>query len=111
MMASYAPLFAHVDARQWGPDMIWFDNLRAFGTPSYYVQKMFAGNVGTTELPVTIDPASDGLYVCASRDDASGEVILKVVNAQPEVRTIRVDIPGAKTGDAKLEVMSAEPEA
>ena len=37
-MASYAPLFAHVDAWQWTPNLIWFDNLRSFGTPSYYVQ-------------------------------------------------------------------------
>ena len=46
-MASYAPLFAHVDAWQWAPDLIWFDNLRSFGTPSYYVQKIFGTNTGT----------------------------------------------------------------
>lgn len=69
-MASYAPLFANVDAWQWGPDMIWFDNLRTFPRPSYYVQKMFANNVGTLELPVTIDPASEGLYVRAWCEDS-----------------------------------------
>jgi hypothetical protein len=37
VMASYAPLFGHVDAWQWSPNLIWFDNLRSFGTPSYYV--------------------------------------------------------------------------
>ena len=37
-MASYAPLLAHVDAWQWTPDLIWFDNLRSYGTPNYYVQ-------------------------------------------------------------------------
>ena len=46
-MASYAPLFAHVDAWQWTPDLIWFDNLRSYGTPNYYVQKLFANNTGT----------------------------------------------------------------
>ncbi|MCX8107935.1 MAG: alpha-L-arabinofuranosidase, partial [Verrucomicrobiae bacterium] len=35
-MASYAPLFAHADAWQWRPNLIWFDNLRVCGTPSYY---------------------------------------------------------------------------
>jgi len=37
VMASYAPLFAHTDAWQWTPNMIWFDNMRSFGTPNYYV--------------------------------------------------------------------------
>ena len=51
-MASYAPLFAHVDAWQWTPDLIWFDNLRSYGTPNYYVQKVYATNQGTHLLPL-----------------------------------------------------------
>src|ERR1035441_4932646 len=35
-MASYAPLFAHIDGWQWKPDLIWTDNLRSYGTPNYY---------------------------------------------------------------------------
>jgi alpha-N-arabinofuranosidase len=54
-MSSYAPLFGHVDAWQWTPNMIWFDNLRSYGTPNYYVQKMFSVNKGTRELPVLLD--------------------------------------------------------
>ena len=54
-MSSYAPLFAHVDAWQWTPNLIWFDNLRSFATPNYYVQQLFAANRGDTVLPVTRD--------------------------------------------------------
>ncbi|RYY14557.1 MAG: alpha-L-arabinofuranosidase, partial [Cytophagaceae bacterium] len=43
-MASYAPLFANVDAWQWTPNLIWFDNLNAYGSPSYYVQQLYALN-------------------------------------------------------------------
>jgi alpha-N-arabinofuranosidase len=50
-MASYAPLMAHVDAWQWKPDEIWFDNLRSYGTPNYYVQSVFANNAGTRVVP------------------------------------------------------------
>ena len=45
-MSSYAPLFGHVEAWQWTPNMIWFDNLRSYGTPNYYVQKMFRREPG-----------------------------------------------------------------
>ena len=40
-MATYAPLFAHVEGWQWRPDMIWFDNLNSVRTVSYYVQQSF----------------------------------------------------------------------
>ena len=51
-MASYAPLFAHVDAWQWTPDLIWVDNLRVLATPNYYVQQLFSRNRGDVVLPV-----------------------------------------------------------
>ena len=41
VLASYAPLFARVGYAQWSPDMIWFDETKAYGTPSYFVQKLY----------------------------------------------------------------------
>ena len=57
VLASYAPLFARVNYAQWSPDMIWFDNQKAYGTPSYYVQKMFGNNKSdrTVSHTLTID--------------------------------------------------------
>ena len=53
-MASYAPLFVHVNHRHWNPDLINFDNTRAYGLPSYYVQQMFAANPGSRVLPTEV---------------------------------------------------------
>lgn len=53
-MASYAPIFANVNDLKWRPDMIQFDGTSAFGTPSYYVQKVMADNIGTRVLPTTL---------------------------------------------------------
>lgn len=54
LMASYAPLFGNVNGIQWRPDLIYFNNSQAFGTPSYYVQKMFSNNRGDYVLPNSI---------------------------------------------------------
>jgi alpha-L-arabinofuranosidase len=54
-MASYAPLFAHANAWQWTPDLIWADSLRVFGTPSYFVQQTFMRNRGDSVLPVSLN--------------------------------------------------------
>jgi flagellar biosynthetic protein FliQ len=52
LMISYSvQLFGHLEAWQWTPNLIWFDNLRSFGTPSYYVQQLFSANRGTRLLP------------------------------------------------------------
>jgi len=51
-MASYAPLLANVHAINWRPDLIYFDSASLFGTPSYYVQKMFADSRLDSVLPV-----------------------------------------------------------
>jgi alpha-N-arabinofuranosidase len=99
-MSSYAPLFGHVDAWQWTPNMIWFDNLRSYGTPNYYVQKMFSVNRGTKQLPVLLDgSAKNGqgdVYTSASLDEGTGEVIVKVVNTGSALKEVRITLNGAK---------------
>jgi len=107
-MASYAPLFAHVDGWQWTPDLIWFDNLRSYGTPNYYVQKLFSLNKGTNILPVLLNGsprnAQENLFASAAIDRRGGELILKLVNATPDKKDIRITLAGGtrfdKTGKA-----------
>ncbi|MBQ8098006.1 MAG: carbohydrate binding domain-containing protein [Bacteroidaceae bacterium] len=45
-MASFAPIFTHESDRAWDYDMIHHTASRSFGTPSYYVQQLFAHNKG-----------------------------------------------------------------
>ncbi|HOW69882.1 MAG TPA: alpha-L-arabinofuranosidase C-terminal domain-containing protein [Phycisphaerae bacterium] len=101
VMSSYAPLFGHEDGWQWRPNLIWFDNLNVYGTPSYYVQQLFSLHRGDVVLPVTIDgrpPASSktpGLYATASLHRKTGEVLLKVVNSASEPVTAILSIKDA----------------
>jgi alpha-L-arabinofuranosidase len=103
-MSSYAPLFAHVDAWQWTPNLIWFDNLRSYGTPNYYTQKLFSVNRGSRVLPVQINgsPKNGGqsLFASASIDDRTSEVVLKIVNAEATSRELRINLAGAAKAGA-----------
>jgi len=58
-LASYAPLLANVRGIQWHPDLIYYDNSRSFGTPSYYVQQMFSRNRGDVVLPATVNVSTN----------------------------------------------------
>ena len=99
-MSSYAPLFGHVDAWQWTPNMIWFDNLRSYGTPNYYVQKMFSINKGTRLLPILIDGSSKNgqsdLYATASVSEDNGDVIVKLINTSSATEAAHINLAGAK---------------
>lgn len=101
-MATYAPLFAHIDGWQWRPDMIWFDNLRSVLTASYYVQQLFSTNRGTHVLPIAVKGDSGNIYASAVRDaDDSGAVIVKVVNVGDKDSEVTIDLKGM-TGECAM---------
>lgn len=102
-MATYAPLFAHVDGWQWRPDMIWYDNTRMFKSVSYYVQQMYACNKGTNVLPLIMNGKSvagqegqDGLFASAVVDKKKGEIIVKVANTSDKAQDVTLNLNGLK---------------
>lgn len=99
-MCTYAPLFAHVDAWQWNPDMIWFDNLRMTKTPNYYVQQIYAQNKGTNVMSLTQDKRAitgqDNLYASSVYDKNENCYIIKIVNTATDTKNIRINLTGIK---------------
>ena len=107
-LASYAPLFAHIDGWQWTPDLIWVNNLQSYGTPNYYVQKLFSINKGTNVVPALMDgkavSGQDSLYVSSVIDKSTGEVIIKIVNASNIAINKIIEIKGASKLATKANV-------
>ena len=99
-LATYAPLFAHVDAWQWNPDLIWYDNLRTLRTPNYYVQQLYALNAGDQILSATADgkalTGQGGLYASSTRDASTGETLVKLVNVTDSAATVTLTFNGTK---------------
>lgn len=97
-MSCYAPLFGHEDAWQWRPDLIWFDNLKSYGSANYYVQKLFSLNAGTQLLDVHGDKDAEGIFVSSTVDENTNEAIIKVVNINEEPAEINIELHGKKIG-------------
>ena len=108
-MATYAPLFAHVEGWQWRPDMIWYDNLKMFKSVSYYVQQLYAMNRGTNVLSITTPDATgkkaipvagqegqNGLFASSVFDATTGEVLIKVVNTSKQPQAVTINLQGMK---------------
>ncbi len=84
-MSSYAPLFNKVGSTQWLPDLIWFDNTRVFGTPSYYVQKLFSLHRGDEVIPLTVTQPQPSAMV------PQGQIGVGTWLTKAEFKDIRVE--------------------
>ncbi|MDQ0060165.1 alpha-L-arabinofuranosidase C-terminal domain-containing protein [Paenibacillus harenae] len=127
-MASYAPLFGKEGFAQWSPDLIWFNNSSAYGTPSYYVQQLFGVNKASVVLPAEVKLRSgksyeagrsqvhnddaerwqEPFYWLAGRDDLRGELILKAVNAATYDVKAMVEVKGVSGLEGSKLTMSAD---
>jgi len=125
IMSCYAPLFVNVNtatatapkAWQWDSDLIGYNAMNSYGSPSYYVQKLFSEYLGNVIVPMTASgipkqvrpprPQRPGatpnatpetpksvptLFYCATKDDRF--VYLKVVNALGTVQPVEISLIG-----------------
>ncbi len=86
-MASYAPLFAHLEGWQWTPNLIWADNLSVYGTPNYYAQQLFSRNRGDVVLPTLNNAPVQASYL-------TGGAGVGTLNASAEFKDIRLTRAG-----------------
>lgn len=96
-LACYAPMFANVDYVNWRPNLIWFDNHRVFGTPNYYVQKLFMNHQGTCRL----DIKAEGLESQPITAEAiTGQILLQ--GYESKCKFTQVKIKNDDTGEEIL---------
>jgi alpha-N-arabinofuranosidase len=119
-MACYAPLLVNANpgGRQWSLNLIGYDALSVFGSPSYYAQVMFAQNLGDRTIPLSLsnvpmqtqgDKSLPGFFASATRDSKSGNVFLKLVNPLASPQTITFDLKGyIPKPDGTMTVLSGD---
>jgi alpha-L-arabinofuranosidase len=109
-MATYAPLFAHVEGWQWRPDLIWYDNLRSMRTVSWHVQQLYGEYKGENVLTLTMGGSpvegvdgQSGLFASAVKD--GNKVYVKVANTSEEEQSICLNFKGLKKKDPGLKAV------
>jgi alpha-N-arabinofuranosidase len=112
IMASYAPLFVNVNpgGMQWATDLIGYDALSSYGSPSYWTQVMFSTHLGTEVVASTLDNAPARVYASVTRDDAKHKLFVKVVNATSTAQPLAIALTGVKkvAPQATLTTMSGK---
>ena len=104
VMASYAPLLVNVNpgGMQWATDLIGFDSLKSYGSPSYYAQCLFAAHLGDAVPQSSISGAADRFFYSATVSSSDHVLHLKLVNATNHPQTLNLDLKGIKAGSAKV---------
>jgi alpha-N-arabinofuranosidase len=112
IMASYAPLFVNVNpgGMQWATDLIGYDALTSYGSPSYWTQVMFSTHLGTEVVSSTFDNAPARVYASVTRDDAKHKLFVKVVNATSTAQPLAISLTGVSelAPQATLTTMSGK---
>lgn len=95
-MHCYAPLLVNVNpgGRQWRPNLIGYDALNVYGSPSYHAFRIFSRNRGDQLLRATL--AGSPMHHSVTRDRKSGRIFVKLVNAQETPQTLRIDVQGVR---------------
>lgn len=125
IMSCYAPLFVNVNTQtatapkawQWDSDLIGYNALNSYGSPSYYVQKLFSQYLGNKIVPIigeniptqarpmsrrdSIDKNTPKpvptVFYSASKDEKTGIIYLKLVNTIGKEQPVQIDLKGIKT--------------
>ena len=112
IMASYAPLFVNVDpgAMQWAPDLIGYNGLTSYGSPSYWVQEMFSTDLGTQVVSAALADAGPRVFESVTRNPSVQRLYIKIVNATSVAKPIRITLYGTGkiTSPATLISMSGK---
>ena len=123
IMSCYAPLFVNVEpgGMQWASDLIGYDVLNSYGSPSYWAQVMFSKYLGDRIVPVEAtglpkqkldrNDEANAVFYTATADAKTGKTYLKLVNAVGDAQKLTIKLDGAKKVKSKakkIELKSAK---
>jgi len=84
---------------QWAPDLIGYDALNSYGSPSYWAQVMFGEHLGTEVVQSTFSGEGPRVFASVTRDEARHELYIKMVNATSTAQPVAINLEGAAKVD------------
>ena len=108
IMASYAPLFVNLNpgGMQWATDLIGYDALSSYGSPSYWAQVLFANHLGTEAVASTLANAGPRVYASVTRDEKRRKLFVKVVNARSDAMPLSITLDGVPNVEREVTLIS-----
>jgi alpha-N-arabinofuranosidase len=98
IMASYAPLFVNVNpgGEQWATNLIGYDALNSYGSPSYWMQVMFSKYLGTEVIDAKLVNTPARVFASVTRNEQARKLFVKVVNGASTAQPLSIELSGVK---------------
>ncbi len=98
-ISSYAPMLVNVNpgGMQWHPDLIGYDGLHSYGSPSYYALALFASHLGDQVPQSEITGAGPRVFDSVTERKSDGTIFVKLVNASPTTQRLHIQLQGASS--------------
>jgi alpha-N-arabinofuranosidase len=80
---------------QWASDLIGYDALTSYGSPSYWTQVMFAAHTGTEVVSATLANAGPRIAASVTRDEQRRKIFIKLVNGTSDAQHFQFALDGA----------------
>lgn len=108
IMAAYAPLLVNVNpgGLQWETDLIGYDTLTSYGSPSYYAQVMFSKYIGDQVLQSNLSGGGPRLFYSVTGNSAKGILYLKIVNADSMAQSVNIKLNGGTGVESRGKLIS-----
>ena len=108
--ASYAPLLVNVNAPSWPTNLIGYDALHSYGSPSYWAQRMLADGLGDHVIGSQVVSGTGTLFEVATQ--SSGHTYVVVVNDGSRAADTDVSLAGlSAAGGGTATVLTGDPAA
>ena len=93
-MASYQTFFSKINAQTTDTSAVWFSSSEVIYTPDYYMQMMFANNMGTNCISSEFNMEEDGIYHSITVDTEEKVIYVKITNNSRKPQKINISLDG-----------------
>lgn len=93
-MSAYRTFLSKINAQTTDTSAVWFSSNEVVYTPDYYMQMMFANNLGTKYVSTEFNMEEDGIYHSVTVDTEEKVIYVKIANNTRKTQKINISLEG-----------------
>ena len=93
-MSAYQTYLSKINAQTTDTSAVWFSSSEVVYTPDYYMQMMFANNMGTNYISSEFNMEEDGIYHSITVDTEEKVIYVKIANNSRKPQKINISLDG-----------------
>lgn len=93
-MLSYSTFLSKINAQTTDVSMLWVNSNEMVCTPDYYMQMLFANNLGTNYIKTDFNLEEKGVYQSVTVDTSEKVIYVKIINNSNKSQKVKINVEG-----------------